>query len=116
MSAHTPGPWSLVETVHETTISSWHVLIGGRQLSLFPYKRIYSEDRTQSGFVTDHQHMADARLIAAAPDLLDALEYALPYLKACVPNPRSSYAADGSLDVNCVDRAIAAIAKAVGAA
>ena len=44
--------------------------------------------------------------------LLEALEYALPYLMACVPNPRNGLNADGSADVNCVDRARAAIAAA----
>lgn len=44
--------------------------------------------------------------------LLDALEYALPYLRACVPHPRNGINADNTVDVNCVDRAIAAIAAA----
>lgn len=55
-----------------------------------------------------------ARMMQAAPDLFDALEYALPYLEACVPSPRNGVNADGSVDVNCVDRARAAIAKATG--
>jgi hypothetical protein len=53
-------------------------------------------------------------LIAAAPKLLEALQYALPYLEACVPNPRNGINADCSVDVNCVDRARAAISKATG--
>jgi hypothetical protein len=53
-------------------------------------------------------------LASASPDLLEALEYALPYLEACVPNPRNGINADYSVDVNCVDRARAAIAKATG--
>lgn len=57
---------------------------------------------------------ANGRLLAAAPCLLEALEYALPYLRACVPSPRNGVNADGSVDVNCVDRARAAIAKATG--
>ncbi|MFM0638047.1 hypothetical protein PQQ63_15200 [Paraburkholderia metrosideri] len=55
-----------------------------------------------------------ARRFAAAPELLEALLYALPYLEACVPNPRNGVNADYSVDVNCVDRARAAIAKATG--
>jgi hypothetical protein len=47
-------------------------------------------------------------------DLLDALQYALPYLEACVPNPRNGVNSDFSVDMNCVDRARAAIAKARG--
>lgn len=57
-----------------------------------------------------------AKLIAAAPALLEALEYALPYLRAAVPNPRNGVNADCSVDVNCIDRAISAIAAAKGQA
>jgi hypothetical protein len=82
-AAHTPGPWILTKTEHETTISDWHIQIGDGRLGLFPYKRIYSEDRKQSGLVTDDELMSNARLIAAAPDLLDALQRLykeLPYI------------------------------------
>ena len=71
---HTQGPWELIETPHKKIISSWHVKVGEHQIPVHPYKRIWSEDRTQSGLVIDHQHMADARLIAAAPDMLKALQ------------------------------------------
>ena len=107
MSAHTPGPWELVETPHEVTVSSWHIHIGEHKLSIFPYKRIYSEDRTQSGLVMDHEHMADAHLIAAAPDLLEALMSAYTLIvREC---------ADGAFTEQAAN-AYAAIQKAVGAA
>ncbi len=51
-------------------------------------------------------------LLSLNAELLEALEYALPYLEACVPNPRNGINPDCSVDVNCVDRASAAIAKA----
>lgn len=77
MSKHTPAPWALTETVHENIVSSWDVKIGDHEVNVFPYKRIFSEDRTQSGLVIDPQIMADARLIAASPDLLEALKLAV---------------------------------------
>lgn len=56
MSKHTPGPWRIEEGVHYACI------------------------RTNSGVIADMRfvggavrNMADARLIAAAPDLLEAL-------------------------------------------
>ena len=70
---HTPAPWSLVEKPHEKMVSSWHIQVGEHLIPVHPYKRIYSEDRTQSGLVIDKEHMADAHLIAAAPELLAAL-------------------------------------------
>lgn len=75
MSAgHTPGPWKLTETTHEKIISSWDIQAGEHQINVFPYKRIYSDDGAKSGLVIDKQKMADARLIAAAPELLEALK------------------------------------------
>jgi hypothetical protein len=74
MSKHTPGPWELREYKQEKVVSSWNVHIGEYQVHIFPYKRIYSDDRQQSGFVQNDQVMADAHLIAAAPELLEALK------------------------------------------
>lgn len=72
---HTPlsGPWELVETHQEGILNSWHIQIGEDQVPVFPYKRIYSTDRTQSGFVTDHDRMAAFRVAATAPELLEVL-------------------------------------------
>lgn len=61
MSEHTPGPW-VVGNVGE-------VVAGGTTLA-----DVYGDDE---------QADVDARLIAAAPDLLAALELLLPYLEDC---------------------------------
>ncbi|MEA3250181.1 MAG: hypothetical protein U9Q35_01155 [Pseudomonadota bacterium] len=92
----TPGPWRQVTGVG------------------------YCAIRTNAGVIADIRFVDrqynpfDANLIAAAPELFEALEYALPYLRACAPSPRDGINQDGSVDVNCVDRALAAIAKARG--
>lgn len=109
MSAHTPGPWSLIETPHEKIISCWHIQVGERQILVHPYKRIWSEDRTQSGFVIDCQHMADARLIAAAPELLDAMKLLVAEYE---PNMKA-FALDAPRKAKWA-AACAAIAKATG--
>ena len=89
MSAkHTPGPW-LAERTPESSYFDWYVR--GKRFAV--------------GINTDNNE-ADARLIASAPDLLDALramehEFGRTYL------PGSSSA---------VDAARAAIAKALGEA
>lgn len=77
MSGYTKGPWLLIETPDEKMISSWHVQVGDERVSVFPYTRKYSECRQFSGFFTDQQKMADARLIAAAPDLMATAELAM---------------------------------------
>lgn len=76
---HTPGPW--------------HVIDGGRHwnnpditnyrihapTSEHGFNVAYSE---HGELVAEHVYEeADAHLIAASPDLLEALQYALPYLE-----------------------------------
>lgn len=78
---HTPGPWELIETQHEKIMSSWHIKVGDHNIPVHPYKRIWSEDRTQSALVTDYQHMANARLIASAPELLEACQTFAEWLR-----------------------------------
>lgn len=73
----TPGPWKIVTTKQEGIIPNFHIQIGEDQISVFPYKRIYSEDRTQSGLVFDEEKVANINLIAAAPDMYAELEAAM---------------------------------------
>jgi hypothetical protein len=104
---HTPltGPWELVETHHDGILSSWHIQIGEDQVPVFPFKRVYSEDRTQSGFVTDHDRMAAFRVASAAPDLLEALMLVEDRFGAHCIDP---------LPLDLCGRITAAIAKATG--
>ena len=112
MSKHTPAPWALTETVHENIVSSWDVKIGDHEVNVFPYKRIFSEDRTQSGLVIDPQIMADARLIAASPDLLEALKA----IVALEKTPDDVWDAVEVVMPKMCEIANAAIAKAEGKA
>lgn len=96
MSAHTPGPWSVYEDEDEPTLvvghekmPSYHIPLWGRVLSETPPTE---EDR------------ANARLIAAAPDMLDALK---AYIAADESGDHDSF-------VNAYEGARAAIAKAEG--
>jgi hypothetical protein len=92
MTSHTPGPWSLL--ANEVISKSGDVIadVTGGEGNRF----IDDEDNAEC--------QANAHLIAAAPDLLAALEYALEFLTA---ND------DGEEDVvNRIASAKAAIAKA----
>ena len=82
MSAHTPGPWTLQPVGDETECN---ILGAGRELI---------------ATVSDN----DARLIAAAPALLEALEHSLDWL--------ASYPGGGA--AVAYDKARAAIAQAKG--
>ncbi|HZX80492.1 MAG TPA: hypothetical protein VFE72_06035 [Lysobacter sp.] len=95
MSAHTPGPWAVCETpaneywrVGETI--GYAVPCGQRICDVALINR-----------------EANARLIAAAPDLLEALQKALPLLA------RDAHAPDLEWDI-AESAAFAAIAKATG--
>lgn len=55
MKAHTPGPWENIGTKKAS-----HIFAGGKQIARVP--------------VMSHEEGANARLIAASPDLLAALK------------------------------------------
>ncbi len=110
---HTPGPWTLTQTKHETIVDSWHIHIGEHQIPVFPYKRIYSDDRTQSGLVIDDEHMANARLIAAAPDLLETLSKTLKRIEEALAYGYLPAETEQELETQAAEIR-AAIAKANG--
>ena len=88
MSKHTPGPWSVQVEPHP---------IGGGMTEI-----LISSERGEVAYFNTSSHaeyMADARLIAAAPELLDALQ------DLCSWEP---------LNQDKWDNARAAIAKATG--
>lgn len=78
MSKHTQGPWKLVEVNDETVKGAVHVYGGGAAITTDVWGPTLAESD------------ANARLIAAAPDLLAACEEALRQLSApdcpCIPD------------------------------
>lgn len=83
MTEHTPGPWKCDSSRVHTSIETNE----GLHIAMVSY-----------GNVTMEKHLANARLIAAAPELLEALEYYI----------------DNGDDHKAIDKARAAIAKAKG--
>lgn len=93
---HTPGPWKILDT---TRCNGYEIFrIGGNNAGGSWAESITSGDRD-----------ANARLIAAAPELLEALLAAIPEL------PTHDHP-DGLADYECpaLRKARAAIAKATG--
>lgn len=86
--AHTPGEWKFVQARQKTYAT---MTAAGKLLAIF--RKPVSDE--------------DGRLIAAAPDLLEALNAVLDYSGA-----RSGY--DAMRYGDAIERAEAAIAKAVG--
>lgn len=72
---HTPGPWHVF---HEDD----RLAVGPDEYIILADLRSYGddEDLNQEGFGLGDP-LADARLIAAAPDMLAALQYCLPHLE-----------------------------------
>ena len=106
MNNHTPGPWG-IETV-KTSCGHCH------KVGPFPWRDdeanhacIYVDD--SHAWVNGKELEANARLIAASPDLLDALEALIPLVEWALKEQSPPYF-DGPLVVqSCV-----AIAKAKG--
>ncbi|KWF29887.1 hypothetical protein [Burkholderia pseudomultivorans] len=107
---HTPGPWYVFNNGVYLEIRTELGSYGGEQIG------DVCASKHMDGVEDNPVAAPNAYLIAAAPELLEALQYALPYLEACVPNPRNGVNADCSIDVNCVARARTEIAKARGVA
>ena len=107
MSAHTPGPWAAVDPPHSIVVRTES-----------PTKSKFGADRNAAigGFYRSDpeklaEAMANARLIAAAPELLDALQ-------ALVSATERVSVGDYSEETHdmAVSKARAAIAKATGGA
>ena len=104
MSAHTPGPWRyLPENGSPTT--GQHMIAGGKPGYLAEVRDCGSGDIK-----------ANARLIAAAPDLLEALLDALPYVEDVLDNPEQLACFKPGTVQRHVKAIRAAIAKATGEA
>lgn len=89
MSAHTPGPWAYIGQI----VQGPH----GEEIATTRLER----------YTTDERRSANTRLIAASPELLDAL-------RALVGWHDCFSLKDGEADLPVVVRARAAIAKAEG--
>ena len=106
MTKHTQGPWRVVEEPHQKMISNWGIQIGSHKISFFPYVYQYADiEKTCGGYVTDQEMHANARLIAAAPDLLESAKLLIDSYDICRK--------DRTPDV-IFERLRAAIAKATG--
>lgn len=109
MSEHTPGPWTIDNVRHDRKADLKHLDIRGpgrpRGPSGREYRDIIGEVFTDWG--THDEVDANARLIAAAPELLGALEGLLHEL----PQPEEGDAGDG---FDAIRRAHAVVAQARG--
>jgi hypothetical protein len=85
MGKHTPGPW---EVSNDHTPQPWVIRQAGRFGALFEVKQI-GFLKKESALECQH---ANARLIAAAPELLaaceDLMDYILDMLETDEPYPR----------------------------
>jgi hypothetical protein len=103
MSSYTPGPWrEYAPDIQDVGVDkNYRTIAAGCE-----YLKV------QSGFaITGFVSPADARLIAAAPDLLEALQSLL--LECVVAKENSSYATCQIAKI-AIDDARQAIAKATG--
>ncbi len=106
MNKHTPGPWHTGEGVPYSQTVQMKVCGWDRRPDATGHDYFACGPRVR----TEEQAKADARLIAAAPELLEALKRLLEHAE-WVGTPRG-YSWDDFKDV--IDPARAAIAKAEG--
>lgn len=111
MSAHTPGPWICEAGYgnHGLRIDAEHGVALGHVRAFIPSGEIRSGAEVQMRW---EEGFANARLISAAPELLEALEGML----ALAEQMNDASDEGGQLLDARVDAAIAVIAKVRGAA
>lgn len=103
MSKHTPGPWEFEEISDAGDERGEGFIIGGNLGGLVGAALPWPTELDSGDF---SRVEANARLIAAAPDLLEALKKAVEYLRPRVPG--------GKRGVVLLPELEAAIAKAEG--
>lgn len=96
---HTPAPWSFVKRAGDYEIEKER-----------PYSLITRLEQQQFYAETE----ANAQLIAAAPELLEALEYALELVQRCAGNLEDDGEEQDHVYANVINPARVAIAKAKG--
>jgi len=100
---HTPGPWLRIDR----TVYALHKMpFAGRIIDCNRF-----DVCVQGNDCPDEEKEANARLIAAAPELLTALEWAVARLIAPHSGPD-----DAAKDPLCIDKCKEIISKATGAA
>jgi len=112
MNKHTPGPWAVYPWQDDYEGADKFFYIAQQEGAPFtPYYSDVADIRcacTCSGEILEIQE-ANARLLAAAPDLLDALEHIIEYWN----RDRNDHAMHDAL-WHIIETADAAISKALG--
>lgn len=104
---HTPGPWVVVESDKSPKrAAAWVCTVGNNPNDPAVFSTVLDGDKFVFG-----DKLADARLIAAAPDLLEALRNIAHEMRFML---RANPAKDGGLYRQRLDEADLAIAKATG--
>ena len=102
MNAHTPGPWFIDEETRPSEICTVHQTDNEQRW-------VYVRGALGYWSADGAENMANARMIAAAPDLLEALQ---KLVEACTDSNDACY---GTLSTSFVaNLAESAIAKATG--
>jgi hypothetical protein len=106
MSKHTPGPWR-TQKLEGDMQQKVHV-----RAEHLPIATVFALNSTGRGFVTlTDEEQANAALIAAAPEMLEALRKANAALKCNIKSGNLNCICEGC---TAADAARAAIAKAEG--
>ena len=114
MSKHTPGPWHAVarEVLEDGSVYPAHIASDARESQVCllesPYIADLAQNEPGSLWDTSPRKEADARLLTAAPDLLEALSA----MTALAEGPTGGVSVADKREV--IAQARAAIAKAVG--
>lgn len=112
MSAHTPGPWMVPHFARDDhPCNCPHVLAEGYMGSV---ATVHNEERDGEHYPAGEEAKANAGLIAAAPDLLEALKAIADCTDEAFANERFEDTSDAAPMAVALMEARAAIKKALG--
>lgn len=106
MSQHTPGPWHYTECLQNNRYGPPLTIRGPEKQDLIA--------SISGACLHDPRHGANARLIAAAPDMLSALERSLQYILLAYREAVEEKADRAKIAEKDLELVRAAIAKATG--
>lgn len=109
MTEHTPGPWRVERSPNRRILC----VFGGESFATWICGELQADNETR---IDTGECLANAHLVAAAPEMLAALRFILEHIADKERGPRDLYPAFGLNSSRAVEMTRDAIAKAEGRA
>lgn len=115
MSKHTQGPWEFEDVMGPEMLMIVQAGLTSDQWTFIAtVHNDESEERDDRHYIVASEQIANARLIAAAPELLEALKETIPFMVEIAKARHHKFELHMADDDSTIGKAMRAIAKAEG--